>query len=226
MIRIGTFLFPEDSSWWRSATMEALSKERREIVIEAILSDPDNPIALRRQIEIFEQEVERLDRGEAVLCLHPGRFFEGRRRELSVVPSPREDAARISLKVLTIDRFERSDVLHRLNADISPPGNSLYILNRGNHLTPPLFQVQPEEAMTGFRIDIGAEVLNYSGSLNSGDILTIDCERGIALLNSEENVTNLVDEFPRLSSGWSTVTLHSEATVDGAWEIQYRDLWV
>ncbi len=226
MIRIGTFLFPEESSWWRSTTLEALSKERREIVIRAVLSHPDGALALRKQLETLEQEVERLDRGEAVLSLHCGRFFEGRRRELSVVLSPRDNAARISLKVLTLDRFERSDVLHRLNADISPPGNSIYLLNRGNFATPPVFQVRPEGAMTRFRIEIGTESLNYSGSLNAGNILTIDCERGIALLNSDENTTNLVNDFPRLPSGWITVTLDSETGADGTWEIQYRDLWV
>lgn len=226
MIKIGSFSFPSTRTWWRSTTVEALSKERREIVIEAIIATPEDPTGVRRGIEELECEVERLDRGEATISLHPGRFFAGRRRELSTAPCPRGDAVRVRLTILTLDRFERSEILHRESMDLQPPTNSTRVLNRGNQSTPPCFEIQPSGSVSGFEIEVGADRMTYSGPLESGDHLLLDCENNKATLNETTNVTHLVDVFRWLSPGWSRVAIHASGSANGDFAITYRDLWI
>ncbi|MFH1742137.1 MAG: hypothetical protein ABIH23_24300, partial [bacterium] len=194
--------------------------------VEAIITAPENPIELNRQIEDLQREMESLDRGEATLSLHPGRYFEGRRRELSIAPSGREDAARIRLIILTLDRFERSQELHCEKADLQPPTNSIHVLNRGTHPTPPIFRIESSGAVGSFAIDVASEKLTYGGELASNDNLLLDCENNKATLNETTNVTHLVDVFPLLPSGWSTVAIHVSGEANGICEITYRDLWV
>ena len=226
VVSIGSFVFPKKTTWWRSTTIEALSKERREIIVEAILAVPENTIELNRQIEDLQREMERLDRGEATLSLHPGRYFAGRRRELSIAPSGRGDAARVRLVILTLDRFERSQELRCEKADLQPPTNSIHVLNHGTHPTPPIFRIQSSGAVGSLNIDVGSENLMYSGTLASNDNLLLDCENNKATLNETTNVTHLVNGFPLLPSGWSTVTIHVSGEANGICQITYRDLWV
>ena len=226
MIKIGSFSFPSNTTWWRSMTVEALSKERREIIVEAIIAAPADPTELHRQIEELQREVERLDRGEATISLHEGRFFAGRRRELSIAPCRQGNAARVQLTVLTLDRFERSEILHRESADLQPPTNSMRVLNRGNHSTPPSFDIQPSGSVSGLELDVGSERMTYNGALGPGDHLLVDSENNRATLNEATNVTHLVDMFPWLSPGWSGVAIHVSGPGNGTFTISYRDLWV
>ncbi len=226
MICIGTFTFPERTTTWRSIIIEALSKERREIILDSLLLEADCPLGVQRRLDELREEIERFDRGQANLSLHENRFFEGRRRELKIAPSPREDAARVQLRILTLDRFERSTELHTHSADLQPPTNTVRLLNRGNHATPPLITIQPSGTIESFTLNIDAAELTYEGGLGSGDRLSLDSEANTALLNDTENVTHLVDQFPWLDSGWNRAAVVVSGAANGLMQIEYRDLWV
>jgi len=226
MICIGRFVFPNETTRWRSTIVEALSKERREVTIEALLVQRDDPLGIQRRVERLEEEIERFDQGQATLSLRENRFFEGRRRELVVAPSARGDAARVQLKILTLDRFERSEELHTKCADLQPPTNIIRALNRGNHATPLFIEIQPSGTIDSLTLNIGTSQLTYDGSLGSGDKLTLDSETNTAVLNDTENVTHLVNEFPWLEAGWNSITAVVSGSADGVIQIEYRDLWV
>ena len=226
MVEIGSFCFPKDTTFWKSVTLEALSKERREITIESVISAVGNPLETERQLEALQKELESFDRGEAHFSVHFKRYFEGRRREFSVTPSRNGDAVKIHLVILTLDRFERSEEIHTQTIDLQPPTNTARILNRGNHSSPPCLLIQPSSPIEGFYIDVGSETLTYNGIINSGDILHIDCENLKAILNDTVIVTHYIDSFPLLPPGWSDVTINGVGDQYGTCEISHRDLWV
>jgi len=85
--------------------------------------------------------------------------------------------------------------------------------NAGNYETYPTFTIP---ASTDPTVQVGTDVLEYTGTIGAGDTLVIDCEARTAVIGSTNVLKNLSGDWPVLAVGDNTVTA-SEATIITTW---------
>jgi phage-related protein len=85
--------------------------------------------------------------------------------------------------------------------------------NAGNYETFPTLTIPPSTDPT---VQVGTDVLTYTGTIGAGDTLIIDCEARTAVIGSTNVLKNLSGDWPVLAVGDNTVTV-SEATTIMTW---------
>ena len=229
MTGLGSFNFPEKRTFVRSRIREVLSKVRREIDIYSLLIGYGNLENLEQDLEILEGELEKFNRKEVTLSLHPGRYVSGWRRDYQRVIEPRHKAASLHLLILTDDRFERSIEEHQETLILSASGQSIEISQEGNGEAFPRLVLTATGTLIHPAISDGTRTLSFQGQLEPGMSLHLDSDFHTALINGSENVLqSLSGEFPLLDPGTTQITYtdHSSSTHSGTLEINYRDLWI
>jgi phage-related protein len=226
MIRIGAFTFPAGRTAVSQALIEAKSKVRREIRIEALLRR-QNAAALAEELAGLQQAVEQFDRGQAVLSLQDGRYHEGRRREFQVTPLESKAIAWIELLILTSDRYERSLTEYQLTQE-TENGPALFTLqNRGNWRAPLAFTLIPQGEISSVRIETEPAAFELHRTVTAGQQLRIDSNRRLVTVDEISVIHAGNEVFPYLTEGMQSVTVRSTpADVPVRCTVSHRSYWI
>lgn len=229
MTSVGDFTFPERRTVVTVRTREVLSRVRREIEIVSLFCSYASLSQLESDLEMLEGELERFDRREAGLRLHPGRYLMGWRRDWQKLIEPQARAASIRLLALTDDRFERSIEEHILNVSISHQNQTTQVSHTGNGWAFPRCSITATGTLINPSFSDGSRTLTCTVQLSPGETLAIDSDRRSALKNGTTNVlSQTLGEFPLLEPGGGELVYADDAASShlGNLEIRYRDLWV
>ncbi len=228
-VQVGEYTFPAERTFVNTATREVLSRVRKDVEIISLLTHPHCGEALQAEVETLEREFEKLDRREAHLSLHEGRYYSGWRRDLQIKVRKENRVASVRAHVLTDDRFERSIEEHVQQVNILQDEVSFDVEQAGNGLAFPSFLITAVGTVVNPQISDGTRTILYEGSFGAGQTLYLDSESRTAVKNGSENVLAAVSgEFPRLSPGVTTLTYRDGpvSAHDAQLEVWYRDLWV
>ncbi len=229
MTSVGDFTFPERRTVVTVRTREVLSRVRREIEIVSLFCSYASLSQLESDLEALEGALERFDRREAGLSLHPGRYLMGWRRDWQKLIEPQARAASIRLLALTDDRFERSVEEHVLNVSITQQNQATPVSQAGNGLAFPRFLLTATGTLINPSFSDGSRTLTCNVQLSPGETLEIDSDRRSVLKNGTTNVLSQTSgEFPLLEPGGGELVYADDAASShlGSLEIRYRDLWV
>ncbi len=218
MISIGDFSFPPRTTTVQVYLIEAKSKVRKEIRILSMLEEPADEL---------QKAVESFDRGEASLSIHPGRFYQGRRRKLHINPTLPPPLVWVDLLVLTNDRYERSSSLHTQSKYVSFGQADFELDNAGNWDAPISISIQPADPLLRVEILSGSDPFVINQSLTSGSILEIDSENRRVVVDGINCYSSANKEFPLLMPGSHLVTVQVEpADAEVLCTVRYRDFWI
>ncbi len=229
MTSVGDFTFPERRTVVTVRTREVLSRVRREIEIVSLFCSYASLSQLESDLEMLEGELERFDRREAGLSLHPGRYLMGWRRDWQKLIEPQARAASIRLLALTDDRFERSIEEHVLNVSVAQQSQATPVSHAGNGWAFPQCSIAATGTLINPSFSDGSRTLTCNVQLSPGETLQIDSDRRSVLKNGTANVlSQTLGEFPLLEPGGGELVYADDAASShlGSLEIRYRDLWV
>lgn len=226
MIQIGDFIFPEKGTVIRNSLIEAKSKIRREIRLLTLLRGLD-PVDFRQQLNLFQESVEAFDRREANLLLHPGRYHQGRRRELHVLPVKGKPLAWIDLLILTQDRFERSIDLHEHDFASTASQAMITPSHEGNWRSPFHLTLTPSEAITSLQVQTAEETFTANVRMEEGQSLVMDTGERTFTVDGVNNYNHIQKEFPFIQPGVYPVILQVEPVgVEFTGNLQFQAYWV
>lgn len=226
MISIGSFSFPEDKTFYEVKMIEAKSKVRKEIHITSLL-DGSNGIPFHESMARLQASVEAYDRGQARLSINDGRYYEGRRRLLEIVPDVQRRLAFVKFITLTNDRFERGIAFHQIDHDIFYGYLQLSVWQQGNWQSPPKISILPDEDITELSIQNGSHEFQLVHHFQAEEPIVIDSQERSVSAGDEKIFLNSGIEFPMLDAGCNALNFFlSPGTVNAALSVQYQDVWV
>ena len=155
-------------------------------------------MALEQQLLQLQYAVEQFDLNQASLSLQPGRFHNGRRRELHITPIPRKAFAWVELLIFTNDRYERSLVEH-LQMQDSVDGSTVFTVNNaGNVPAPPLFSFVPDGVITLLQISLSDVLLVLERTVSAGQTVLVDSQERQVRVDDERSIPGR-EEYPMLA---------------------------
>lgn len=226
MISIGSFVFPHDRTFYEVKMIEAKSKVRKEIHITSLL-DGCGETSLQDQIARLQSSVEAYDRRQARLSLHGGRYYEGRRRVLEVLPDVQHQLAFVKLISLTSDRFERSNAIHMIDSEIFFGYLSQSIWNAGNWQTSPRIEIIPDVDVTNISIKNGDCEFLLNHDIPANTPITINTNDRNVIVGTNNIHVSSDARFPVLHAEQNSLEFQlTPTTANATVKIQCQDVWV
>lgn len=226
MIAIGSFQFPADSTVARVEHIEAKSKVRKEITIQSMIQET-NDERLEEAIEQLKQSVELFDRHETDMSLQTGRYYQGRRRRLSITPIRPFQKAWVELVVLTEDPYERGLALRGAEQDLIA-GEALFQLDSaGNWQTPIDLTLAVQDAITRLEIDANGRLFVLNHSIDNGNTISVDSFHRVVTVNGVNAFPSAQEPFPVLDPGSNVLLVRVlPQTAAAHCRVEYRDQWI
>lgn len=226
MIRLGSFVFPQGSTEVQSRTVEAKSRVRKEIRIQSVISEQPGQ-GVDEQIGLLQRNLERFDRNDERLSIHPGRFHEGRQRHYQCHPSPDDKLAWLDLTFLTADRMERSERLHACTAEIETGIVQISMVNQGNWDAPTRIEITANDPLQSIRFQTGYDPATLTLDLSADERLIVDGMQRTITQDAQNRYETLDGPFPTLQPGYNTWLVSVEPTAaDVSIRIEYHDVWI
>lgn len=226
MIRVGAFAFPQESTEVETRTIEAKSKVRKEVRIQSVIGRRWG-LSVDEQLTEMQASLERFDRNEATLSIHPGRFYRGRQRHYQCHATPEADMAWIDLTFLTADRMERSERVHTCSVALEAGEAMVSLYQQGNWPSPARIVIACDERMEAFVLRNGDEEFRVAVELEAGDVLDIRGEDRSLFRNGERFLTDVQGAFPEVRPGVQPWIVGAEpGGAAGQVRIEYHDVWV
>ena len=106
--------------------------------------------------------------------------------------------------------------------------SSITVNNNGSYECLPILIITATgAALTNPLVTIGDKTIKWTGTLNIGESLTLDCEKITAKKGSLNAMVGVSGEFPVLKVSTNSISMSSEnSTTSGTLEIRYRERWL
>ena len=228
MPRIGTFEFPL-TTLVDERTELVLGRIRKVVKVTLVLEKFSDKSAYEAALSDLEEQVEKLDRGQADLSIHPGRFLSGRRRKWGLVRQDNHCMAVAFLEFLAEDRFERSETENTQSFSVTQSPQSFNLNAGGNWNALPVLELTANASLSDPSFSDGTRTLSIDTDLVTGDQLVIDSESRTVSKNGTENLLGqTTGDFPELTPNASSLD-YSDNTAgnpSGTLKVTWRDRWV
>ncbi len=203
-IVLSTVTFDDLHTSAREKHEEVGGRDGRKIEISGVIADEPTVAGVEARLDAILQAASAEDYS-AALSLRPGRRLWVRRVQFSRDVSASTRVGSFVLVVEAKSPFEESIDAQTIEWAIITQEAELPVTTQGNACAPPILTVVASGTVQNPSFSDGTRSILFSGTVQNGETLVIDCGEGRATLGGQDVTAYTTGLFPRISPGGTTL---------------------
>jgi hypothetical protein len=182
--------------------------------------------AFQDTLDSLQNEIEKVDQGQAEITLREGQLQGGRCRQVELHLDEARCLAVLNLEVITDDRYTHGAQRFHSESLVSSP-QTLGAVSAGNWCALPRIQFTPTVSVIYPQFYDGNRLMTVLLTLAPSDVLVLDSKTHSGTLNGDNILNSVQGDFVQLAPGETNLIYSDNSTQHaGSLYLFWEDRWV